>query len=154
MATQVVVMTTHGATSDAKVVKTTIPCFHIQKRVYVIIAKFSSLIEPGYKASFAFQWRGYHGQSGVIVISNRALKTKKKRRPQSQRPQMPPVAPQSVAMTTNGAPGDDKAVQPAIPCFQFEKNTDEYNDEYRRHWGRWVKWRCTFILGKCQAVIG
>ena len=34
---------------------------------------------------------------------------------------MPPVAPQVVAMTTNGAPGDDKAVQPAIPCFQFEK---------------------------------
>ena len=34
---------------------------------------------------------------------------------------MPPVASQVVAMTTNGAPGDDKAVQPAIPCFQFEK---------------------------------
>ena len=32
---------------------------------------------------------------------------------------MPPVASQVVAMTTN--PGDDKAVQPAIPCFQFEK---------------------------------
>ena len=62
-------MTTHGATSDAKVVKTTIPCFHIQKRVYAIIAKFSSLIEPGYKVSFVFQWRGYHGKSGVNVIS-------------------------------------------------------------------------------------
>ena len=34
---------------------------------------------------------------------------------------MPPVASQVVTMTTNGAPGDDKAVQPAIPCFQFEK---------------------------------
>ena len=52
---------------------------------------------------------------------NRALKTKENRRPQSQRPQMPPVASKVVAMTTNGAPGDDKAVQPAIPCFQFEK---------------------------------
>ena len=35
---------------------------------------------------------------------------------------MQPVASQVVAMTTNGAPGDDdKAVQSAIPCFQFEK---------------------------------
>ena len=34
---------------------------------------------------------------------------------------MPPVASQIVAMTTIGATGDDKAVQPAIPCFQFEK---------------------------------
>ena len=34
---------------------------------------------------------------------------------------MPPVASQVVAMTTNGVPGDDKSVQPAIPCFQFEK---------------------------------
>ena len=34
---------------------------------------------------------------------------------------MPPVALQVVTMTTNSAPGDDKAVQPAIPCFQFEK---------------------------------
>ena len=34
---------------------------------------------------------------------------------------MPPVASQVVTMTTNGAPGDDKAVQPAIPCFRFEK---------------------------------
>ena len=34
---------------------------------------------------------------------------------------MPPVASQVVAITINGAPGDDKSVQLAIPCFQFEK---------------------------------
>ena len=53
--------------------------------------------------------------------NNRALKTKENRRPQSQRPQTAPVASQVVAMTTNGASGDDKAVQPAMSCFQFEK---------------------------------
>ena len=31
VATQVIVMTTHGATSDEKAIKTTIPCFKIQK---------------------------------------------------------------------------------------------------------------------------
>ena len=50
-----------------------------------------------------------------------STENQRNRRPQSQRPQMPPVASQVVAMTTNGAPGDDKVVQPAIPCFQFEK---------------------------------
>ena len=40
---------------------------------------------------------------------------------------MPPVGSQVVAMTTNGASGDDKAVQPAIPCFQFEKEKHSNN---------------------------
>ena len=70
-------MTTHGATSHTKAVKTMIPCFHIQKKIYVIIANFSSLIEPGYKVSYAFQWRGYHGKSGVNVILIEHWKPKK-----------------------------------------------------------------------------
>ena len=31
------------------------------------------------------------------------------------------TTPNVVAMTTHGVSRDDKAVQPAIPCFQFEK---------------------------------